>query len=284
MLKKLLLASLLMTMTMTAENRVFEMRTYTTVDGRLDALLTRFRDHTIKLFEKHGMTNIAYWVPQDAPLSKNTLVYVLAYPNRDAAKKSWDAFRADPVWQKAQKESEASGKIVDHVVSVFMDPAEVRVLDVRPADRHLLLLAVALVSGQAQQSSLAIINARVWTGNPAQPWAEAISATRETITAVGANEQIKRETGPQTRVIDAKGQLVVPGFIDSHIHFLEGGLSLSSVQLRNAKTKSEFIARFKDPGGWVPQQKIKVEEALHVAVVISGFVIIEHSRSRQLSL
>ena len=124
MLKKLLLATLLMTMTMTAENRVFEMRTYTTVDGRLDALLARFRDHTIKLFEKHGMTNIGYWVPQDAPLSKNTLVYILAYPSRDAAKKSWDAFRADPDWQKAQKESEVSGKIVDHVVSVFMDPAD----------------------------------------------------------------------------------------------------------------------------------------------------------------
>ena len=124
MLKKLLLATLLMTMTMTAENRVFEMRTYTTVDGRLDALLTRFRDHTTKLFEKHGMTNIGYWVPQDAPLSKNTLVYVLAYPSREAAKKSWDAFRTDPVWQKAQKESEVSGKIVDHVVSVFMDPAD----------------------------------------------------------------------------------------------------------------------------------------------------------------
>lgn len=124
MLKKLLLATLLMTMTMTAENRVFEMRTYTTVDGRLDALLTRFRDHTTKLFEKHGMTNLGYWVPQDAPLSKNTLIYILAYPSRDAAKKSWDAFRADADWQKAQKESEASGKIVDHVVSVFMDPAD----------------------------------------------------------------------------------------------------------------------------------------------------------------
>jgi len=124
MLKKLLLATLLMTMTMTAENRVFEMRTYTTLDGRLDALLTRFRDHTTKLFEKHGMTNIGYWVPQDAPLSKNTLIYVLAYPSREAAKKSWDAFRTDPVWQKAQKESEASGKIVDHVVSVFMNPAD----------------------------------------------------------------------------------------------------------------------------------------------------------------
>jgi len=124
MIKKLLLASLLLTMTLTAENRVFEMRTYTTVDGRLDALLTRFRDHTTRIFEKHGMTNIGYWIPKDEPLSKNTLIYVLAYPSRDAAKKSWDAFRADPEWQKAQKESEVSGKIVEKVVSVFMDPAD----------------------------------------------------------------------------------------------------------------------------------------------------------------
>jgi hypothetical protein len=122
MIKKLLLASLLLTMTMTAENRVFEQRIYTTKEGKLDDLLKRFRDHTTKLFEKHGMTNIGYWVPQEEPKSKNTLIYILAYPSREAAKKSWDAFRTDPVWQKVQKESEANGKIVDHVESTFMDP------------------------------------------------------------------------------------------------------------------------------------------------------------------
>jgi hypothetical protein len=124
MIKKLLLASLLLTMTMTAENRVFEQRIYTTKEGKLDDLLKRFRDHTTKLFEKHGMTNIGYWVPEDEPKSKNTLIYILAYPSREAAKKSWDAFRADPVWQKVQKESEANGKIVDHVESTFMDPTD----------------------------------------------------------------------------------------------------------------------------------------------------------------
>jgi hypothetical protein len=124
MIKKLLLASLLLTMTMTAENRVFEQRIYTTKEGKLDDLLKRFRDHTTKLFEKHGMTNIGYWVPEDEPKSKNTLIYILAYPSREAAKKSWDAFRADPVWQKVQKESEANGKIVDHVDSTFMDPTD----------------------------------------------------------------------------------------------------------------------------------------------------------------
>src|SRR5690349_6226970 len=89
-----------------AEDRVFEIRTYTTLEGKLPALIARFRDHTIKLFEKHGMTNIGYWVPQDAPRSQNTLIYILAHSSRDAAKKSWDAFRADPDWQKAQKASE----------------------------------------------------------------------------------------------------------------------------------------------------------------------------------
>ena len=70
------------------------------------------------------MTNIGYWVPQDEPLHNNTLIYIIAHPSREAAKKSWDAFRADPEWQKVQKESEANGKIVSNVVSVFMDPTD----------------------------------------------------------------------------------------------------------------------------------------------------------------
>lgn len=105
-------------------SRVFEMRTYTTLDGRLDALQARFRNHTTKLFEKHGMTNIGYWVPQDGPESKNTLIYILAHSSRDAAKKSWDGFRSDPEWKKAQAASEADGKIVAGVKSVFMDATD----------------------------------------------------------------------------------------------------------------------------------------------------------------
>jgi hypothetical protein len=104
--------------------RVFELRTYTTNEGKLDALNARFRDHTTKIFKRHGMTNIGYWVPQDEPLHSNTLIYIIAHPSREAAKKSWDAFRADPEWQKVQKESEANGKIVSNVVSVFMDPTD----------------------------------------------------------------------------------------------------------------------------------------------------------------
>ena len=104
--------------------RVFEQRTYTCNEGKLPDLLARFRNHTTRLFEKHGMTNIAYWVPQDAPASQNTLIYIIAHASRDAAKKNWDEFRADAEWQKVQKDSEANGKIVSKFESVFMDPTD----------------------------------------------------------------------------------------------------------------------------------------------------------------
>jgi len=104
--------------------RVFELRKYTCYEGKLPDLLARFRNHTTRIFEKHGMTNIGYWTPQDAPDSQNTLIYILAHPSREAAKKNWDEFRNDPEWQKVQKESEANGKIVIKVDSVFMDPTD----------------------------------------------------------------------------------------------------------------------------------------------------------------
>ena len=107
-----------------AQPRVFELRTYYTVDGRLDALKARFRDHTMKLFEKHGMKNIGYWVPQDDPAKKNTLIYIISHASREQAKKNWDAFRADPDWVKARDASEKSGKIVDKVESVYMDATD----------------------------------------------------------------------------------------------------------------------------------------------------------------
>jgi hypothetical protein len=107
-----------------AANRVFEIRTYTANEGKLNDLQARFRNHTTKLFKKHGMTNVGYWVPQDAPLSENTLIYVLAYPSREAAKKSWDGFRNDPEWHKARDASEVNGKLVSKVESVFMTPAD----------------------------------------------------------------------------------------------------------------------------------------------------------------
>jgi hypothetical protein len=108
-------------MTMNADDRLFEIRTYTSAEGKLDNLVARFRDHTVKLFEKHGMQNIGYWVPKDAP---NTLIYILAYKNADAAKASWDAFRKDPEWVKVRTASEANGKIVEKAVGVFMTPTD----------------------------------------------------------------------------------------------------------------------------------------------------------------
>jgi hypothetical protein len=105
-------------------DRVFEIRTYTTEPGKLEALLARFRDQTSKLFEKHGIENVGYWTPADEPHASDTLIYVIAHPSRDAAKKNWDAFIADPEWHKARDESEASGKIVSKVESVYMKPTD----------------------------------------------------------------------------------------------------------------------------------------------------------------
>ncbi len=124
MLKKLFVAAALFAMTIQAEDRIYELRTYTATEGHLRDVLARFRNHTTKLLEKHGMTNIGYWVPVDAPLSANTLIYIVSHKSRDAAKASWDAFRADPDWIKVRDESEKNGKIVDKVVSVFMSPAD----------------------------------------------------------------------------------------------------------------------------------------------------------------
>lgn len=104
--------------------RVFELRTYHTPPGKLPDLVARFRDHTIALFERHGMTNIGHWTPEDAPASQNTYIYILAYPSREARNKSWAEFSADPEWQAASKASEANGRIVEKVDSVFMDPTE----------------------------------------------------------------------------------------------------------------------------------------------------------------
>lgn len=110
--------------TVPATNRVFEIRTYTTEPGKLPDLLERFRDHTTKLFEKHGMTNIGYWVPTDELLSKNTLICILAHDSRDAAKQSWNDFQADPDWKKVKYASEANGKIVTNFESVFAAPTD----------------------------------------------------------------------------------------------------------------------------------------------------------------
>ena len=100
------------------DTRLFELRVYYAAPGKLDDLNARFRDHTLSLFEKHGMENIGYWVPADN--KENKLVYILAYPSKEAHDTSWKAFKDDPEWKKASKESEANGKLVTKVESTLM--------------------------------------------------------------------------------------------------------------------------------------------------------------------
>ena len=107
-----------------APARVFEIRTYHTLPGRLDALHQRFREHTLRMFEKHGMTNVAYWTPQDSPDSENTLVYVVSHASREQAKANWAAFIADPEWQKIAEDSQKDGKIIERIESVFLETTD----------------------------------------------------------------------------------------------------------------------------------------------------------------
>ena len=100
---------------------VYELRTYTTHPGRLDALHKRFREHTMRLFEKHGMKNVIYWTPVD---KENTLVYVLQHKSLEDAKRSWQAFREDPRWQEARAASEKDGPIVMKIESQYLKPTE----------------------------------------------------------------------------------------------------------------------------------------------------------------
>jgi len=104
------------------ETRCYELRTYYAAPGKLEALNDRFRIHTMRIFEKHGMANIGYWTPTENP--DNKLVYLLAFPSREAARQSWKEFDADPEWQKAAKESEANGKLVTKVESVFLNATD----------------------------------------------------------------------------------------------------------------------------------------------------------------
>jgi hypothetical protein len=99
---------------------VYELRIYHTYEGKLDDLLTRFREHTMRIFEKHGMTNVAYWTPTDDPLKGKTLFYVIAHASREAATANWKAFGDDPEWKRVQAASEANGKLVEKVDSTFL--------------------------------------------------------------------------------------------------------------------------------------------------------------------
>src|SRR6266700_1514018 len=112
------------------ETRCYELRTYYAAPGKLDALNARFRNHTMRIFEKHGMANIGYWMPVDNP--DNKLIYILAFPNREAARQSWKEFGSDPDWQKVVKESEANGKLVAKVEPIFLTATDYSP-DIQPA-------------------------------------------------------------------------------------------------------------------------------------------------------
>jgi hypothetical protein len=107
------------------DNRVFELRTYTAAPGKLDALNARFRDHTNKLFEKHGMTIIGFWMPIKQTEGEEKLIYILAYPSKEAADKSWKEFREDPEWKKVVAETEKNGRLLSKPPeSVYMAPTD----------------------------------------------------------------------------------------------------------------------------------------------------------------
>lgn len=106
-----------------AEPHVYELRIYTAAEGKLDALNARFRDHTDRIFHKHGMQAFGYWTPTDEPKKSNTLIYVLEHASREAAAKSWQAFREDPEWQAVAKESQKDGRLLSGApVSIYMVP------------------------------------------------------------------------------------------------------------------------------------------------------------------
>jgi len=104
--------------------RVYELRTYTTPEGKLPNLQARFRDHSMRIFENHDITNIGYWTPQDEPNASNTLVYIISHESREAAAANWSAFLSDPEWRTVSRESQVDGRIVSNVESIFLDPTD----------------------------------------------------------------------------------------------------------------------------------------------------------------
>jgi hypothetical protein len=103
-----------------ASNGVYELRVYHAAPGKLGELLTRFREHTVKLFDQHGMKSVAYWTPLNEPEKSNTLIYILHHPSREAAAANWKSFQDDPEWKSVKEKSEANGNLVDKVDSTYM--------------------------------------------------------------------------------------------------------------------------------------------------------------------
>ena len=107
-----------------APSHVYELRTYTAAEGKLDNIVARFRDDTVRIFNRHHMKSVGYWLPSEGPLAGHTLVYILEHPSREEATKNWAEFRADPEWVKVKAASEANGPIVTRTESVFMTPTD----------------------------------------------------------------------------------------------------------------------------------------------------------------
>lgn len=105
---------------MQATTAVYELRVYHAAPGKLADLLARFREHTIKIFDRHGMKSVAYWTPLDDPEKSNTLIYILQHPSREAAAANWKSFQDDPEWKSVKEKSEANGKLAEKVDSTYL--------------------------------------------------------------------------------------------------------------------------------------------------------------------
>lgn len=107
-----------------APAHIYELRTYTAAEGKLDAVSARFRDNTRRIFDRHHMKSVGYWLPSEGPMAGTTLIYILEHANREDARKNWAEFNADPEWQKVKAESEVNGRIVAKADSVFMNATD----------------------------------------------------------------------------------------------------------------------------------------------------------------
>ena len=105
-----------------ASQHVYELRLYHVNEGKMEALISRFGEHTDAIFKRHKMKSIGYWVPEDAPHSQNLFIYILEHPSREEATKNWAAFQADPEWKRVKADSEINGPLANHIDSYFMDP------------------------------------------------------------------------------------------------------------------------------------------------------------------
>ena len=103
---------------------VYELRTYTANEGKMEGLLDEFRGYAARIFERHGMENVGYWVPTDAPRSEDTLIYILRHDSREAAQQSWSAFIEDPEWRAAYEELNADGRLAAAVESMFLEATD----------------------------------------------------------------------------------------------------------------------------------------------------------------